>query len=155
MVKKVSLLLLMVLLLVVSPLIGCSNSNGGVTNPIGLVPKKANVIGHVDLSKILQDNDLTGIYDKVPKDSSYPQTFDDALAKLKEAHKLQDIDGIDKATAELNMVFQAASEEMYRQGQQAGPQPGAGQQDPGMGSDHGAGKGKDSEVTDVDFEEVK
>jgi hypothetical protein len=78
----------MVLLLVVSPLIGCSNSNGGVTNPIGLVPKKANVIGHVDLSKILQDNDLTGIYDKVPKDSSYPQTFDDALAKLKEEYNI-------------------------------------------------------------------
>jgi hypothetical protein len=77
-----------VLLLVVSPLIGCSNSNGGVTNPIGLVPKKANVIGHVDLSKILQDNDLTGIYDKVPKDSSYPQTFDDALAKLKEEYNI-------------------------------------------------------------------
>ena len=88
MVKKVSFLLLMVLLLVVSPLIGCSNSNGGVTNPIGLVPKKANVIGHVDLSKILPDNDLTGIYDKVPKDSSYPQTFDDALAKLKEEYNI-------------------------------------------------------------------
>ena len=66
MMKKVILLLLMVLLLVVSPLIGCSNSNGGVTNPIGLVPKKANVVGHVDLTKILQDNDLAVIYDKVP-----------------------------------------------------------------------------------------
>lgn len=88
MVKKVSLLLLMVLLLVISPLIGCSNSSGGVTNPIGLVPKQANMIGHVDLSKILQDNDLTGIYDKVPKDSSYPQTFDDTLAKLKEEYNI-------------------------------------------------------------------
>jgi hypothetical protein len=88
MVKKVSLLLLMVLLLVVSPLIGCSNSNGGAINPIGLVPKNANVVGHVDLSKILPDNDLTGIYDKVPKDSSYPQTFDDALAKLKEEYNI-------------------------------------------------------------------
>ena len=88
MVKKVSLLLLMVLLLVVSPLIGCSNSNGGATNPIGLVPKNANVVGHVELSKILQDNDLTGIYDKVPKDSSYPQTFDDALDKLKEEYNI-------------------------------------------------------------------
>jgi len=88
MVKKVILLLLMVLLLVVSPLIGCSNSNVGVTNPIGLVPKNANVVGHVDLSKILQDKDLTGIYDKVPKDSSYPQTFDDALDKLKEEYNI-------------------------------------------------------------------
>ena len=86
--KRVILLLLMVLLLVVSPLIGCSNSNGGAINPVGLVPKNANVVGHVDLSKILPDNDLTGIYDKVPKDSSYPQTFDDALAKLKEEYNI-------------------------------------------------------------------
>ena len=95
MMKKVSLLLLMVLLLVVSPLIGCSNSSGGVTtssggvtNPIGLVPKKANVVGQVDLSKILQDKDLAGIYDKVPKDSSYPQTFEYALAKLKDQYNI-------------------------------------------------------------------
>jgi len=88
MMKKVILLLLMVLLLVVSPLIGCSNSNGGVTNTIGLVPKKANVVGQVDLSKILQDKDLTGIYDKVPKDPSHPQTFEDALAKLKEEYNI-------------------------------------------------------------------
>ncbi len=88
MMKKVILLLLMVLLLVVSPLIGCSNSSGGVTNPIGLVPKKANVVGQVDLSKILQDKDLTGIYDKVPKDPSYPQTFDDALTQLKDQYNI-------------------------------------------------------------------
>jgi hypothetical protein len=86
MVKKVSFLLLMVLLLVVSPLIGCSS--GGATNPIELVPKNANVVGHVDLSKILQDKDLTGIYDQVPKDPSYPQTFDDALAKLKDEYNI-------------------------------------------------------------------
>jgi hypothetical protein len=76
----------MVLLLVVSPLIGCSS--GGATNPIELVPKNANVVGHVDLSKILQDKDLTGIYDQVPKDPSYPQTFDDALAKLKDEYNI-------------------------------------------------------------------
>jgi hypothetical protein len=86
MVKKVSFLLLMVLLLVVSPLIGCSS--GGATNPIELVPKNANVVGHVDLSKILQDKDLTGIYDQVPQDPSYPQTFDDALAKLKDEYNI-------------------------------------------------------------------
>jgi len=88
MVKKVIVLLLMVLLLVVSPLVGCSNSGGGVTNPIGLVPKKANLVGQVDLSKILQDKDLTGIYDKVPKNSSYPQTFGDALTQLKDQYNI-------------------------------------------------------------------
>ena len=102
MMKKVSLLLLMLLLLVVSPLIGCSS--GGATNPIGLVPKNANVVGHVDLSKILQDKDLTGIYDKVPKDPSYPQTFDDALAEAKD--KL----GIDPSDFDEIVLFSDTSE---------------------------------------------
>jgi hypothetical protein len=88
MVKKAIVLLVMLLLLVVSPLVGCSNSSGGVTSTIGLVPKKANMIGYADLSKILQDKDLTGIYDKVPKNISYPQTFDDALAKLKDQYNI-------------------------------------------------------------------
>ena len=88
MIKKVIVLLLMVLMLVVSPLVGCSNSSGGVTSPIGLVPKQANMVGQADLSNILQDKDLTRIYDKVPKDSSYPQTFDDALTLLKDQYNI-------------------------------------------------------------------
>ncbi len=94
--KKVIILLLMVLLLVVFPLVGCSNSSGGVpassggvtTSLVGLVPEKANLVGQVDLSKILQDKALTGIYDKVPKSISYPQTFDDALAQLKDQYNI-------------------------------------------------------------------
>jgi molecular chaperone DnaK len=110
-------------------------------------------LNHTDTLIFQTEKQLKEFGDKLPADKK-PQ-IEDALAKLKEAHKLQDMDAIDKATAELNMVFQAASEEMYRQGQQAGPQPGADQPGPGMGSDPGAGKKKDSEVTDVDFEEVK
>jgi len=89
--------------------------------------------------------------DKLPADKK--TQIEDALAKLKEAQKNQDMDSIEKASAELNQVFQAASEDLYRQSQQAGPQPGGPQQgtDPGAGS----GKAKDQEVTDVDFEEVK
>ena len=89
--------------------------------------------------------------DKLPSDKKVK--IEDALAKLKEAHKNQDIDSIDKASAELNQVFQAASEDLYRQSQQAGPQAGGPQ--PRPDSDAGGAKGKDQEVTDVDFEEVK
>jgi molecular chaperone DnaK len=53
--------------------------------------------------------------------------------------------------AELNSVWQAASEEMYKNTQQAGD-PGA-QQQGQPGPDQG--KTPDQEVTDVDFEEVK
>ena len=67
--------------------------------------------------------------------------------KLKEAHKAQDLAAIDAATAELNAVFQAASQEMYNAQAQAGGQP----QDGGSSN---SSKGGD-EVTDVDFEEVK
>ena len=71
-------------------------------------------------------------------------------------HKNQDITEIDRALAEINAAWQAASEDMYKQAQgaeqQAGPQEGP------TGGDTGSkgGKGGDDEqVTDVDFEEVK
>ncbi|TRX71901.1 molecular chaperone DnaK [Carboxylicivirga sp. M1479] len=91
--------------------------------------------------------------DKLPADKKQP--IEAALEKLKEAHKAQDLEAIEAATTELNTVFQAASQEMYNASQQAGGQPGpdAGAQ---PGPDAGAQQGgKDDEVTDVDFEEVK
>ena len=65
--------------------------------------------------------------DKIPADKK--PAIEDALAKLKEAHKSQDVDAIDKALAELNSVWQVASEEMYKTAQntgQATSQPGPG-----------------------------
>jgi molecular chaperone DnaK len=90
--------------------------------------------------------------DKIPADKKKP--IEDALAKLKDAHKNQDIDAIDKATEELNAVFQAASQEMYNASQQAqSAQQTASQQQ--QGGQSGKKGGGDDEVTDVDFEEVK
>jgi molecular chaperone DnaK len=87
--------------------------------------------------------------DKLPADKKDP--IEQALNKLREAHKNRDIVGIDSSMAELNSVWQAASEEMYKNTQQAG-QPGAEQQgQPGPDQ----AKPSDQEVTDVDFEEVK
>lgn len=84
MIKRVIVLLLMLMLLVVSPLVGCSSSSGGVTNPIGLVPKKANMVGKIDLKSIMEDKDLTGLYDKASKNPDQPQTFNEALNKAKQ-----------------------------------------------------------------------
>lgn len=62
--------------------------------------------------------------------------------------------------AEMNAMWQKASEEMYKNaGAQGGPQ-GAGFDPNNMGGNPNAGqqnnnKGGDDEVTDVDFEEVK
>ncbi len=91
--------------------------------------------------------------DKLPADKKKP--IEEALNKLKEAHKNQDLEAIDKASAELNTVFQAASQEMYNATQ---AQEAAGQQQPGPEQQQGQQSGKsggDDEVTDVDFEEVK
>jgi len=49
--------------------------------------------------------------DKIPADKKAP--IEAALNKLKDAHKAQDLAGIDAATNELNAVFQAASQDMY------------------------------------------
>ncbi len=89
--------------------------------------------------------------DKLPADKKEP--IEKALADLKEAHKSQDLEAIDKATAELNQVWQAASEEMYKASQASGAQ----QEQPGpeSGEQQPTGKGGSDEVTDVDFEEVK
>ena len=89
--------------------------------------------------------------DKIPADKKAP--IEKALEELKVAHKNKDFDGIDKAMANLNSIWQAASEEMYKNTQsqsQGGPQ----QPGPDPGGNPPKGSGND-EVTDVDFEEVK
>jgi molecular chaperone DnaK len=90
--------------------------------------------------------------DKIPADKKAP--IEAALTKLKEAHAKQDVEAIDAASAELNSVFQAASQEMYNAGnqqQQSGPEQ---QAQPDANAGNAKQKG-DGEVTDVDFEEVK
>ena len=98
------------------------------------------------------EKQLKDLGDKLPADKKAP--IEAALNKLKEAHKAQDIAGIDAATTELNSVFQAASQEMYNaQNAQGGAQPG-----PDFGQQAGGNAGnnkQDGGVTDVDFEEVK
>ncbi|HNW51680.1 MAG TPA: molecular chaperone DnaK [Prolixibacteraceae bacterium] len=101
------------------------------------------------------EKNLKEFGDKLPADKKTP--IEEALKKLKDAHARQDLSAIDAASAELNNVFQSASQEMYNaQGQpggQTGPQGGQ-QANPNQGPQGGQG-GQDSEVTDVDFEEVK
>ncbi|MBT8231831.1 MAG: molecular chaperone DnaK [Bacteroidia bacterium] len=88
--------------------------------------------------------------DKIPEDKQGP--INDALAELKEAHKMQDGDKIDEAMNKMNMAWQAASEDIYKASQEAG----ANGADPSATADAGAeGGSKEEEVTDVEFEEVE
>jgi molecular chaperone DnaK len=117
--------------------------------------EKAEKINTADSMIFTTEKQLREFGDKLPADKK--PAIEDALAKLKEAHKNQDLDAIDKALANLNTVWQAASEEMYKTAQNAGPgasQPGPGQSGPGQSGGSGPKSGGD-EVTDVDFEEVK
>jgi len=82
--------------------------------------------------------------DKIPEEKRKP--IEDVLTRLKEAHAAQDVDACDKLVAEMNTVFGAASEEMYKAAQDAQANGGA------QGN---ASTTADAEVTDVDFEEVK
>jgi len=109
-------------------------------------------LNHADSLIFQTEKQLKEFGDKLPADRKGP--IEAALGKLKEAHKEGNLDGIDAATAELNTVFQAASQEMYNaasaqnQGSHADPHSG------GQSSQQQNPKG-DGEVTDVDFEEVK
>jgi len=86
--------------------------------------------------------------DKIPADKKAP--IENALAKLKEAHKNHNIQEIETAMNEMNAAWQVASEEMYKASQQAG-----GPQAEPSGANQQQAKSGDGEVTDVDFEEVK
>lgn len=82
--------------------------------------------------------------DKIP--DAEKTTIEAAMNKLKEAHKAEDMDGIDKAAEELNNAWQAASQHIYNAQQQAGADGGA-QQQPAGDADGG--------VADAEYEEVK
>jgi len=98
--------------------------------------------------------------DKLPADKK--AEIEAALGKLKTAHQAQDIAGIDAAMAEMNAMWQKASEEMYKNaGAQGGPQGGFDPNNMGGGFQGGnpnqgpQNNGGDDTVTDADFEEVK
>ena len=115
------------------------------------IKEKADKMNAADSLIFQTEKQLKEFGDKLPDGKKAP--IEEALARLKEVHKSQDLDAIDKATAELNAVWQTASEEMYKASQsQEGAQPG--QESQGGEQPRSDSKG-DDDVTDVDFEEVK
>jgi molecular chaperone DnaK len=89
--------------------------------------------------------------DKIPAEKKAP--IEEALTKLKEAHKSEDLAAIDQAMEALNTAWQAASQDIYNAQQASGS---AGAEEPTeQGKEATSDGGDDGEVTDVDFEEVK
>jgi molecular chaperone DnaK len=105
--------------------------------------EKAEVLNQADSLVFQTEKQLGEFGDKIPAEKRKP--IDDALETLKKAHAEQNVDGCKSGMEALNTAFQAASADMYAQGGEAG-----GSAEGGQPTDSA-----DTEVTDVDFEEVK
>lgn len=111
------------------------------------VKEETEKVNQADTMIFQTEKQLKEYSDKLPADKK--EAIEKALNDLREAHKNRDIAAIDTTLATLNTAWQAASEDMYKATQNAGP--GA----EGQPADGGSQAKSDSEVTDVDFEEVK
>jgi molecular chaperone DnaK len=109
--------------------------------------EKIDKMNQADSMIFTTENFLKDNGDKIPADKK--PGIEQALQQLKDAHKTGDVAAIDSAMNNLNTVMQAASQQMYQGGQQAGPQGAQGGQQAQGGND-GA-----QDVQDADFEEVK
>ncbi len=115
--------------------------------------EKIDKLNQADSMIFQTEKQLKDLGDKFPTDKKAP--IDAALAKLKEAHKAEDLAAIDSSMAELQQALSAAGEELYKNAE--GAQPGAdfAQGNPGAAGDASAQSNQGDNVTDVDFEEVK
>ena len=110
--------------------------------------EKIDKLNQADSMVFQTKNQLNELGDKIPADKKAP--IEAAVQKLEEAHKAQDLAGIDAATAELNNAWQAASAEMYAQSGAQGAQGAQGGQQQNSGSQN-----SNDDVQDAEFEEVK
>ena len=110
--------------------------------------EKVDKINQADSLIFQSEKQLKEYGDKISADKKAP--IEAALEKLKEAHKSQDLNAIDAATTELNTVWTAASEEMYKATQEAGPQADGADGQSTQSNNNGS-----ENVTDAEFEEVK
>lgn len=119
--------------------------------------ERIDTINKADAIIFQTEQQLKELGDKLP--ANHRSAIEGALSKLKDAHKAQDIAAIEAAINEIQTAFGAAQQEILNAQQQAqagaqqpGFNPGAGfnpgQQNPNQ-------NGRDNNVTDVDFEEVK
>jgi molecular chaperone DnaK len=114
-----------------------------------LVKEKADKLNEADAMIFQTEKQLNEFGDKISEDNKKP--VEEALEELKKAYETKEVETIQPALDKINEAWKAASEEMYKaqaEAQQAGAPAGdAGAQD-------GAAE-ENSDVEDVDFEEVK
>ncbi len=109
--------------------------------------EKADKLNAADSLVFQTEKQLSEYGDKIPADKK--EAIEKAVANLKEAHKVQDLDKIEETMNALNTAWQAASQDIYNAQQAASEDTQA--------STNGSDKSDDStteDVTDVEFEEV-
>jgi len=106
--------------------------------------EKIEKINQADSLIFQTEKQLKEYGDKISADKKAP--IEEALNKLKEAHKLQDIAAIDPAVEQMNAAWTAASEEMYKATQAADGQAGGEKAQP-----NGDAAANAENVTDAEF----
>ena len=106
------------------------------------VKEKVDKLNAADQMIFQTEKQIAEFGDKLPADKKEP--IEAAIAELKKAHEAEDLAAIDTSMEALNQIFQAASQEMYAQSNEAGAEGQAPEAEPAK-----------EDVTDVDFEEVK
>lgn len=112
--------------------------------------ERVDKLNNADAMIFQVEKQLKEIGDKIPSSKRTP--IETALSKLKDAHKSQELAGIDASMKELENALHAASQDMYNAQQQAGGAQGGGFNGGNAGGQSGPNK---DDITDVDFEEVK
>jgi molecular chaperone DnaK len=112
--------------------------------------EKADKINEADAMIFQTEKQLGEFGDKLSDDKKKP--IEDALEELKKAHETKDVATIQPALDKINEAWKTASEELYK-AQAEAQQNGAPTGDADAGA--GAESGENSDVEDVDFEEVK
>ena len=114
--------------------------------------EKIDKLNQADTVIFQTEKQLQELGDKIPADKK--AAIENDLNKLKEAHKAQDIAGIDAAISQIQTTFGQIQQEILNAQQSAGANPGA-----GAGFNPGAGQAPNNpgegHVDDVEFEEVK
>ena len=115
-----------------------------------LVKEKADKLNEADAMIFQTEKQLSEFGDKISEDNKKP--VEEALEELKKAYETKEVETIQPALDKINEAWKAASEEMYKaqaEAQQEGGTP------TGDAEAQGEATEENSDVEDVDFEEVK
>ncbi len=110
--------------------------------------EKIDKLNHADTVIFQTEKQIQELGDKIPADKK--AAIENSLNKLKEAHKAQDLAGIDAAINEIQQTFGAIQQEILNAQQAAGANPGA-----QAGPQAGPSNPGEGHVDDVEFEDVK